>query len=425
MIYFKRPIFLGIAIIFLSFTFNSWAEMTPGSFNFSPSIGGYVFEGNQNLDNGSTFGLTGGYSFDKILGAEAAFHYINSESDSGGGDVNGFLYRLDGLYHFMPEKRLVPYLAAGIGGITLDPDSGGNDTDFLVNYGGGLKYFLTERLVLRGDVRHLIPFDKRQNNLAYTLMLTFLAKTEKKAPPPVDSDGDGVPDHQDQCPGTPKGVQIDARGCSLDSDGDGVSDHLDRCPHTPKGMTVNNHGCPLDTDGDGDGVTDDLDQCPDTPRGVSVDTKGCPLDSDGDRVPDYLDQCPGTPRGAKVNENGCWVLEQVRFDTGKQDIRPESFPALERVVEIFKQNPNVRVVIEGHTDNVGQKTYNQKLSENRAQAVMEYLLQKGIGAERLSSVGYGFSKPIASNETANGRARNRRVQFDPDTSVTSMNHGFH
>jgi OOP family OmpA-OmpF porin len=413
MIYFKRPIFFGIAIIFLSFTFNSWAEMTPGSFNFSPSIGGYVFEGNQNLDNGPTFGLVGGYSFDKILGAEAVFHYINSESNSGGGDVNGFLYRLDGLYHFMPEKRLVPYLAAGIGGITLDPDSGGNDTDFLVNYGGGLKYFLTKRLVLRGDVRHVIPFDKRQNNLAYTLMLTFLAKKEKKASPPVDSDGDGVPDHRDQCPGTPKGVQVDAKGCPLDSDGDGVADHLDRCPHTPKGVTVNNHGCPLDTDADGDGVTDDLDQCPDTPRGVAVDTKGCPLDSDADGVPDHLDRCPATPRGAKVNENGCWVLEQVRFDTGKQDIRPESFPALDRVADVLKQNPNVRVVIEGHTDNVGRKTYNQKLSENRAQAVMEYVLQKGIGAERLSFVGYGISKPIASNETAKGRARNRRVQLTP------------
>lgn len=236
-------------------------------------------------------------------------------------------------------------------------------------------------MVLRGDVRHLIPFDKRQNNLAYTLMLTFLAKKEKKAPPPVDSDGDGVPDHQDQCPGTPKGVQVDTMGCSLDSDGDGV--------------------------------TNDLDQCPDTPRGLAVDTKGCPLDSDGDGVPDHLDQCPGTPQSAKVNENGCWVLEQVRFDTGKQDIRPESFPALDRVADVLKQNPNVRVVIEGHTDNVGRKAYNQKLSKNRAQAVMEYVLQKGIGADRLSSVGYGISKPIASNETAEGRARNRRVQLTP------------
>jgi len=317
----------------------------------------------------------------KILGAEAAFHYINSESDSGGGDVNGFLYRLDGLYHFMPEKRLVPYLAAGIGGITLDPDRGGNDTDFLVNYGGGLKYFLTERLVLRGDIRHLVPFNKRQNNLAYTLMLSVLSKKEKKVPSPSDSDNDGVPDHQDQC------------------------------PHTPKGVTVNNHGCSLDTDGDG--VTDNLDQCPDTPGGVAVDAIGCPLDSDGDGVLDYQDQCPGTPRGAKVNENGCWVLEKVRFDTGKQDIRPESFPALDRVANVLKQNPNVRVVIEGHTDNAGQKAYNQKLSENRAKAVMEYVLQKGIGAERLSFAGYGISKPIASNETAKGRAQNRRVQLTP------------
>ncbi len=297
---------------FLFSAFNAWAEMTPGSFNFSPYIGWYVFEGNQDLDDGPTFGLAGGYSFDSNLGAEAVFNYINSEADSGAGDVDGFLYRLDGLYHFMPEKRLVPYLAAGIGGITLDPDSGGSDTDFLVNYGGGLKYFLTERLALRGDVRHLIPFDNTQNNLAYTLMLTILAKKEKKAAPPVDSDGDGVPDH------------------------------LDRCPHTPKGVTVNKHGCSQDADDDG--VADDRDQCPDTPRSVAVDAKGCPLDSDGDGIYGHVDQCPGTPRGAKVNENGCWVLEQVRFDTGKHDIRPESFPALDHAVEVLKQNMNLNVI---------------------------------------------------------------------------------
>jgi OOP family OmpA-OmpF porin len=166
-------------------------------------------------------------------------------------------------------------------------------------------------------------------------------------------------------------------------------------------------------DSDGDGVFDDSDKCPNTPKGVKVDASGCPLDTDGDGVYDYLDQCPGTPKGAKVNEKGCWVLKGVQFDTGKSDIKPVSYPVLDEVVVVLAKNPTLKLEIQGHTDNVGSQASNQKLSENRAMAVMEYFVAKGINQERLSAAGYGFARPIASNETAEGRAENRRVELTP------------
>ena len=225
-----------------------------------------------------------------------------------------------------------------------------------------------------------------------------------------DSDCDGVPDYLDECPGTPVGVQVDSKGCPLDSDGDGVPDYLDKCPGTPEGVEVDSKGCPLDSDGDG--VPDYLDECPGTPKGVKVDSRGCPLDSDGDGVLDYLDECPGTPKGARVDERGCWVSDTL-FDFNRYEIKPQFQPVLDEVVVVLKENPYLKIKIQGHADILGTKAYNQKLSEMRAKAVMEYLASEGIEPTRLSSVGYGFSRPKATNETEAGRALNRRVEFVP------------
>ncbi|MFO7987268.1 MAG: OmpA family protein [Desulfatiglandaceae bacterium] len=203
-----------------------------------------------------------------------------------------------------------------------------------------------------------------------------------EAPPePKDSDCDGVPDDTDECPNTPLGVVVDERGCSLDSDGDGV-------PHY-------------------------LDECPGTPQGVEVDPRGCPLDTDEDGVFDYKDKCPGTPRGARVDMDGCWVIHEPLFDFDKSKIKPRYYSVLDDVVKVLKQNPSVRIVIEGHTDNIGTKKYNQKLSEERARAVEQYLIQKGITEERLKTVGYGSSRPKATNKTDAGRVLNRRVKLEP------------
>jgi OOP family OmpA-OmpF porin len=173
-------------------------------------------------------------------------------------------------------------------------------------------------------------------------------------------------------------------------------------------------------DKDGDGVADRFDQCPDTPRGIKVDAKGCALpvaaprvDSDGDGVFDNVDKCPGTPRGAEVDARGCWVIRGVKFDTDKSDIKPVHYPILDQVVDVLRKNPSLKIEIQGHTDNVGRAKYNQRLSERRALAVMEYLIRKGVGGERLNAVGYGLERPIASNSTQEGQAQNRRVELKP------------
>jgi OOP family OmpA-OmpF porin len=196
----------------------------------------------------------------------------------------------------------------------------------------------------------------------------------------------------------------------MDSDGDGVPDDLDKCPNTPKGVKVDAYGCPLDADGDG--VPDYLDKCPNTPKGVKVDQNGCPLDSDGDGVPDHLDQCPDTPKGATVNSVGCWALQGVvLFDFNKWDIKPEAHGVLDEVVAIMKKNPELKGVIEGHTDGIGSQEYNQGLSEKRARAVEKYIEAHGIDKDRWTIRGYGKSKPIASNGTEEGRRENRRVEL--------------
>ena len=412
----KTRIFLtGLLFLLISFANNATAENKAKAFTISPMIGGYLFEGDQDIEDKAMYGLGLGYNIDQNWGLEGMFNFIDTDSEKEAGDIDVYTYRLDALYHFMPDKKLVPYIATGFGGMTFDPDRDKNDTDFLVNYGGGIKYFINDFTALRADVRHIISFDETYNNLAYTFGITFLLGGEKKAIAAEykDSDGDGVYDHLDQCLNTPQGVSVDETGCPIksDSDGDGVFDDLDNCPDTPKEAIVDDAGCPLDSDGDG--VYDYLDNCPDTPKEITVDDTGCPLDSDGDGVFDYQDSCPDTPKEAKVDERGCWVLHGVLFGTAKAAIKPVSFTVLDNVVLILKNNPLLSLGIDGHTDSTGSQSYNKTLSANRAMAVMDYFLAKGIAASRLTTKGFASSKPAASNDTPEGRALNRRVELTP------------
>ena len=167
-------------------------------------------------------------------------------------------------------------------------------------------------------------------------------------------------------------------------------------------------------DSDGDGVTDDLDRCPNTPKGVKVDAHGCPLDSDGDGVADYLDKCPNTPKGATVDARGCWTYAaKVMFDINSAEIKSEAYPMLDEAILILEKNPEMKVEIDGHTDNTGSAAYNMNLSERRAKSVMKYFVDKGVEAGQLTTKGFGFTKPAASNDTKEGRTKNRRVELTP------------
>ena len=164
---------------------------------------------------------------------------------------------------------------------------------------------------------------------------------------------------------------------------------------------------------------DSKDECPNTPKGTRVDGRGCPVitvgDSDGDGILDTHDQCPGTPAGVKTDARGCWVLEGVYFDTNKANLQATSRAALNRVADVLKRNPGLALRVEGHTDSTGTHAYNIKLSQERAKAVMDYLVGAGVGAGQLSYAGYGPDRPAATNETAAGKAQNRRVELAPVT----------
>ncbi|RPI77686.1 MAG: outer membrane beta-barrel domain-containing protein, partial [Desulfobacteraceae bacterium] len=286
---------------------SSYGQVKPQTYSFSPFIGGYTFDSEEDLDTKPVFGVRLGYDINQRWGIEGIFDYLKTDYNRGAvqTDANYYGYRMEALYYFMPEKKLVPFLAVGLGGRSLHYDQNvSNESDFLVDYGAGFKYFFSERTALRGDVRHLFVTDDSHNNFEYGLGLSFYFGGPKQAPvkPVLDSDHDGVTDDFDKCPNTPTGVEVDMNGCPLDTDKDEVPDYLDKCPGTPLGVKVDQDGCPLDTDKDG--VLDYLDKCPGTPLGVKVNQDGCPLDTDKDGVLDYLDKCPGTPLGVKVNQDG-------------------------------------------------------------------------------------------------------------------------
>jgi outer membrane protein OmpA-like peptidoglycan-associated protein len=228
-----------------------------------------------------------------------------------------------------------------------------------------------------------------------------------------DTDGDGIEDSKDDCPNEAGTAELN--GCP-DSDGDGIADKDDKCP-TVAGLQALS-GCP---DGDGDGVTDADDKCP-TVAGPAAN-QGCPWpDTDGDGVLDKDDKCPSV-KGTVAN-NGCpEVSEEVQkslnayaktilFDTGKSSIKSQSEAVLGDIIKILNEYPNSKFTVEGHTDSVGSDKLNQDLSDARASAVKDYLVKNGIDEFRLSSKGYGESKPIDKNTTAAGRANNRRVEIN-------------
>ncbi len=289
-------------------------------------------------------------------------------------------------------------------------------------------------------------------DLAQTALLAALQKV--KDCKPKDRDGDGIPDDNDQCPDTP-GIEK-FFGCP-DTDGDGIPDHVDRCPKDPEDFDEfededgcpdpdndkdgvldpddacpndpgpkENKGCPV-SDRDGDGIPDARDSCPDKPGPEKWE--GCP-DSDGDGIPDHTDKCPEQPEiyNDFQDEDGCpdinpslvvvnreagkiEIKQKVFFDTGKAVIKSVSFQLLNEVAGVLKANPSMEIVVEGHTDSVGSDAMNMRLSQKRSESVRTYLIAQGVDASHLKAMGFGETQPIDTNETADGRERNRRVEF--------------
>ena len=228
-----------------------------------------------------------------------------------------------------------------------------------------------------------------------------------------DTDGDKIPDNKDNCP-EEFGTEI-MNGCP-DSDSDGVADNEDECPEE-EGL-VEFNGCP---DTDTDGVADKDDQCPNEPG--AVENKGCPwADSDGDGVSDNIDTCP--EEAGSIENNGCPELSnevvqtinelatQINFAAGTDRVQGRAvLESLNEIKILLDNNPDGNLIIEGHTSSDGDANANLQLSQRRAAAVKVFLVNLGVNPDRLKTEGYGEERPIDDNETLEGRAKNRRVQF--------------
>ena len=260
-------------------------------------------------------------------------------------------------------------------------------------------------------------------------------------PQPGDADGDGILDPEDECPNDPEDFDAyqDEDGCpeDQDSDGDGIGDSTDACPVEPEDADgyMDEDGCP-EPDNDLDTILDGADRCIGDPedRDGWQDTDGCPdLDNDGDSVPDAVDRCPNEPGPAdeqgcprvyqdvEVTSTGIVIHQRVYFEFDRAVIQSRSFPILDTVAQVMRDFPDITIEIQGHTDSRGRDEYNLELSQQRAEAVRQYLIQHGIASGRMTARGYGETRPIDSNRTNAGRANNRRVEFvrtDPAAQAT-------
>ena len=235
----------------------------------------------------------------------------------------------------------------------------------------------------------------------------------------IDSDGDGVVDSDDECSSTPNGIIVDRKGCPMDSDRDGIADGLDNCDGTDpraRGL-VDIYGCPIDSDFDG--VPDYLDKCPYNIYGALVDVEGCPVDSDVDGIPDGLDDCPNTLYGIDVDARGCIDLAmfekplilEIDYVPGSFEVDPKNLERLKDLARVLNFVPGIMLEISGYTDNIGQAQANMALSEKRANRVRDYLVTMGVDNARIKTFGRGEINFIDSNDTAQGRANNRRIEI--------------
>ncbi len=422
--------FTAVAFFATSGLQQAVAQEDSGFDEAVPYVGGSAFWNKPDSDRNANDGVGArafiGTRLKSGLMFEGSIAGTQASRDVGKGDDANYQIGGDFLFPFT-ESGFRPFVLAG-GGYINEDINGSKEGAGYANAGLGGLIPLTRSLDLRIEGRYVAVFNDHGvakiggNDPLYDVQvgLGLQADIGRPAPPPppkvLDSDGDGVLDPNDACPNTPAGVLVDARGCPPDTDGDGVADYLDKCPNTPRGAPVNAQGCPLDSDGDG--VPDYIDKCPNTPRGATVDATGCPLDSDRDGVPDYADKCPNTPYGLKVDAEGCVtktaqtiVLQNVNFEFNKATLTADSKTVLNDVASGLKSDPKLKVELAGHTDSKGTNAYNKRLSQNRATSVRAYLITQGVESTRMVAKGYGEESPTASNDTEEGRAQNRRVEF--------------
>ena len=343
----------------------------------TPSINITKPDSEKNLDGDFGYGLGIGRFFNEnwSLDLEANVGVLDFPGE---GHVTHTGFGVMGRYHFADYNSLKPYVGVGLGQIEHTGWEGvGNrvdSSDWMLNLAVGLRKELTDRLSIRSEVQYRLDNDgytgsnSSFDDFIFSMGLSVALgeargqmeeKNELVAPAPqLDSDKDGVSDANDDCPNTPAGAQVDSRGCQIKADGDG----------------------------DNDGVKDSMDECPNSKPGAVVDSRGCDVQV--------------------VIE-----LQGVYFEFDSSVLKPESISILDAAVKTLGEHGTILIEVAGHTDSKGSESYNQGLSEDRARVVYEYLVSKGVAPNRMSWKGYGESSPIATNDTEEGRAKNRRTEL--------------
>lgn len=359
---------------------NSALAAEDKPYSIFATTGQYYYDEETDIDNDMpvTFGI--GYQFAPRWGGEFSYTNITSETETNPAlDTDAVQFQLDGLYHFGDlASKWKPYVVGGLGNRNLEVGRvEGTNTYF--NFGLGTKYAVSEMLQLRGDVRGYNDVDDSYLDYGFNLGLAFVfgsASTSSKPAPvaaaPVaavdkDTDGDGVFDSADKCPTTPEGVAVDYQGCALDSDNDGVADYKDECAETKAQF--------------------------------EVDEKGCPT---------------------TLTETITASLE-VKFENNSDAIKSEFTSPISELAKFMTEFADTSVVIHGYTDDRGSEAYNRSLSQKRADKIKQVLVETyKIDASRIEAIGHGEDNPIADNNTAEGRAENRRVDAEISSSVSRM-----
>jgi OmpA-OmpF porin, OOP family len=401
----KSSVFFMVALAtMLMVAATAVAAERDGAVSISPFAGGYTFDGTQHLETVPLIGLRLGYDLTKQFGAEAVADYQESRGTRSGISKKVVSYRLDLLYNFMPDGPLVPYLAAGGGGLTYGGHGTkitGENTDATVNAGLGIKYFLTDDIALRGDARQLFVFEEPRSpkyNWEYSMGVTFLLGGRRApvaattAPSTTKPAGYPAPVPTAKLAVTPPSITAGQIATLI-----WISQEATKCGIMPNIGSVEPQG------------SMDVTSSATTRYVLTCDGPGGTVKSSTDLV--VAGASPNAATNAPLSAaEPSGIAMTIEFGSGKAELQGSYQEGLAKIADFMKGNPTVTALIEGHADSIGDQAYNFELSERRALAVKHYLVNGfGIDGSRLAIKGYGSTRPVGDNSTPEGRLENRRA----------------
>ena len=363
------------------------SALLASNYEVTPMVGYVSTKDHVDIENHAVAGV----SVSRVLGEDSKFSSLeigllqsgDADYDNNAGDTKITQVFYNALKDYKLNDSIKVYALAGLGYEWIATQKLGNESDPFFNYGIGAAYTFANDFALKLDVRHQLKFDGDKNIVSLLGLSIPFGTSAKKA-------------------------------VELDDDNDGVANSLDKCPTTKANVKVNAVGCEIEQDDDHDTIINKNDKCPKTKIGATVDAHGCEVDDDNDGVVNSLDKCPTTVAGTTVDAKGCEVLSApadlgIVFDTNSANINDSEIVKFDKYVTYLKNVSDANIILEAHTDSVGNEEYNLQLSQRRAQSAKAQLVSMGISADRITAIGYGETKPLVANDSASNMKKNRRV----------------